>query len=101
MHARSELIAAEVAEIKRFARVAEIKRRALDLTAPIAISDDNQPVLNSSDVCRWLVANEEPILPTAKAAIGLSRMPRRARPILVFPAKYARLLQSCMCVRAR
>jgi hypothetical protein len=61
-----------------------------------------QPMLDLRDASRWLLANGEPVTPTAKAALGeIGRMPRRPRPILVFPAKYARLLQAFVCLRAR
>ena len=83
------------------ATVAAIKRKALGLAHDekgICIVDTlggphrsrtlAQPVLDCPvDVARWLHANGE-------AEIGLApRMPRR--PIFVFPAKYARLLQAC------
>jgi hypothetical protein len=74
MAARSEQIRAEAATILQHATVAGIKRRALDLT-PIP-DDPREPVRGR---------------------------PRKKKPraILVFPARYARLLQACMCLRAR
>jgi hypothetical protein len=108
MPTRSE-IQAEVAAIRRHAAVIAIKRKAL-LTASMIISDDEkdvdsihtlggQPMVDLRDARRWLLANGEagPASPTAKAG----RMPRRPRPILVFPAKYARLLQAFVYLRAR
>jgi len=124
--ARNEQIQAESAAIRRYAAVAAIKRQALGLVIPgrgkkdreaphsfirllerIQIDSNphrsrTQPALDSSDAARWLLANGEPVLPTVKAALGeIGRMPRRPRPILVFPAKYARLLQAFVCLRAR
>jgi hypothetical protein len=104
MVARSESVAAEVREIKRYARVAEIKRASLSLTA---ISDDkkvitescNQPVLNLSDAVRWLRASGEA---EPRAALGgIGRMPRRVRPLFIFPqnARLQRVLLSCVCRR--
>jgi hypothetical protein len=65
-------VRAEVAAIKRHATVIGLMRRALD---PAPISDDPR----------------EP----------LRQRPRQKKPraVLVFPAKYARLLQACMCQR--
>jgi hypothetical protein len=74
MHTRSELVTATAAEIRRHATVIAIKRRALD---PAPISDDPREPL-------W----ERP-------------RQKKPRPILIVPAKYARLLQACMCLRAR
>jgi hypothetical protein len=59
------------AEIRRYAVVAGIKRRALN---PAPIPDDPR----------------EP-LPRQK----------KLRAVLVFPARYSRLLRSCMCLRVR
>ena len=71
MAARSEQIRAEAATILQHATVAGIKRRALDLTP---IPDD-------------------PREPRPRR--------KRARAVLVFAPKHAKLVQSCMCLRAR
>jgi hypothetical protein len=71
----------------------------------MAIGDDifiadtvgSQPMLDLSDAAHWLLANGEPVPPTA--AIEPPR--KRPRPLFVFPAKYAKLLQACRCVCAR
>jgi hypothetical protein len=74
MHAASEQIKIESAAILRHARVIQIKRAALGL-APIA-DDPREP---------------------------LRERPRKKKPraVLVVQARYARLLQACMCQRAR
>jgi hypothetical protein len=68
---RNEQVRAETAAILRYARVAEIKRRALE---PAPIADDPR----------------EP-LPRQK----------KPRAVLIIPARYAQRLQACVCLRAR
>jgi hypothetical protein len=75
MHAVSRNdIRAEAANIRRFATVAAIKRRALD---PAPIADEPRDPLRDRP------------------------RPKRPRAVLAFPPRYARLLQACMCLRAR
>jgi hypothetical protein len=72
MHAiRSDLIRAEAAAVRRYATVAAIKRRALD---------------------------PEPILDDPREQLLRQKKPRA---VLIIPAKYVRMLQACMCLRAR
>jgi hypothetical protein len=71
MATHSEQARAEAANIRRHAAVAAIKRRALD---PAPIADDPR----------------EP--PQRK---------KRPRAVFIFPAKYARLLRACVCLRVR
>jgi hypothetical protein len=75
MAARNELVRCEAREILRYARVAEIKKAAFGL-APIA-DDPREPLRERL------------------------RQKRRARAVLVFPAKYAKLMRACVCLRVR
>ena len=74
--ARNEQIRAAAADILRHPRVIALKQAALGLTAPVTISDNekgttlNQPVLDLGDAARWLLANGEPVSPTAKPHLG-------------------------------
>ena len=76
--AARELVRAEAANIRRHARVAEIKKQALSL---MPITDDPRDLLNLSTVNKLKHA-------------------KRPRAVLVFSAKHTRLLQACMCLRA-
>jgi hypothetical protein len=78
--ARNEQVRAETAAILRYARVAEIKRRALD-PAPILDGSYEQ---KSGGKFAIVTPNR--------------RVPRV---ILAVPAKHARLLMTYMCLRAR
>jgi hypothetical protein len=71
MAARNELVRTEAATIRRYAAVMAIKRRALD---PTPIADDPR---------EQLLRQKKP------------------RAVLIIPAKYVRMLQACMCLRAR
>jgi hypothetical protein len=69
-------VRAAAADIRRYAAVAAIKRRALD---PTPIVDD----------------------PRELSVPGRTLFPKKPRALFVIPAKYAKLLQACRCLRAR
>jgi hypothetical protein len=85
---RSELVRAEVASIRRYATVAGLKRRALSLTAPMTIIDDEKGICVTDT------------LGLTKGVVIADTLPRRPRPLFVFPenARLRRLLTSCVCL---
>jgi hypothetical protein len=82
MPARNEQIRRAAADIRRYAAVIAIKRRALD---PAPIADDPREPLGK-------------IFPAPGR-----KFPARARPLFVFPenARLRRVLMSCVCRRSQ
>jgi hypothetical protein len=89
--AHSELVRAEAAAILRYARVAEIKRRALGLAS---ILDGPRDQGNFNTVLKLKYAKWP-------RSLEVASKPRRPRALFVFPAKYARLVRACRCLQVR
>jgi hypothetical protein len=90
MPTRNELVKAMAAEIRRYATVAGIKRQALGLV----------PIADESNLPRESLISLADLGPTNKPLRERSRQ-KKPPAVLIIPARYARLLQSCVCLRAR